>query len=142
MKDIKAAILNKLVSRDHIKLARDRAGRLEQTWPVFRNLIDFCNLFLAVPDINEDERIDLVTECLTYRVKLEVPKRYLESFKVCDRMVLTVDHAILRVGLSDTERKSKRRDIGRVTMEIGNVEQKSELENNTLREQRVIELKA
>lgn len=88
---------------------------------VERYLSEYRNIILMVVDVSEGEKIDLFTNRLKYKVKIEVLKSSSDSFEECSRIDLNMDSAIWRVNRGNFGYQSGTSESGPTPMKIGNV---------------------
>ena len=96
--DFKTGVVKEFVLEDHVRRARDRLRKLQQTTSVSKYLAEFRNIVLNIPDISNGEKWDRFCDGLKYEVRLEVMKSTLTSFEETAKIALRVDSAFWILG--------------------------------------------
>lgn len=118
----KAKVVAEFVPDDHVRRARDKMRKLQQTGSVSKYLAEFRNVTITIPGINDGEMWDRFCAGLKYEVRLEVMKSSVTSFEEAAKIALRVDSAIWGVtrnvagGFPDSQGQAP------TPMEIGNFE--------------------
>ena len=120
--DFEAALVQEFVPYDSVQRSRDKLRRLVQRTSVSTYLSEFRNTIIAVPGMNEGEKVDRFVQGLKPQVRLEVMKAGVQSMKAASRIALNVDSAIF--GSRMFQNRLHVSTSVPTPMEIGNMEQK------------------
>ena len=118
--NFKAALRNEFVPQNSERRNRDKLRVLRQTASVAGYLTAFRNLVIAIPGMNEAEKLDRFTAGLKNEVKIEVLKANPVDLNTASQIALNVDNAIYASGMFN--RSAFLANAGPQPMEIGNVE--------------------
>ena len=118
--NFKTALRNEFVPQNSERRNRDKLRVLRQTASVAGYLTAFRNLVIAIPGMNEAEKLDRFTAGLKNEVKIEVLKANPVDLNTASQIALNVDNAIYAAGMFN--RNVFVGNAGPQPMEIGNVE--------------------
>lgn len=97
--DFVACVRNEFIPQDSVRRARDRLRGLVQKTSVSSYLNIFRNIVIAIPDMNEGEKLDRFCAGLKPQVRLEVLKANPESVANASQVALNVDNALMGAGM-------------------------------------------
>ena len=116
----KTALRNEFVPQNSERRNRDKLRVLRQTASVAGYLTAFRNLVIAIPGMNEAEKLDRFTAGLKNEVKIEVLKANPPDFNTASQIALNVDNSFYGAGMFSRSVSSG--GAGPAPMEIGNLE--------------------
>lgn len=94
-----ACVRNEFIAQDSVRRARDRLRSLFQKASVSSYLNQFRNIIIAIPGMNEGEKLDRFCAGLKPQVRLEVLKANPETLNEASQIALNVDNALTGVGM-------------------------------------------
>ena len=119
--NFKSALRTEFVPQNSERRNRDKLRSLRQTASVAGYLTAFRNLVIAIPGMNDAEKLDRFTAGLKQEVKIEVLKANPVDLSTASQIALNVDNAIYAAGMFQRSKFAFNADPQ--PMEIGNVEQ-------------------
>lgn len=92
-------VRTEFIPQDSIRRARDRLRGLVQRTSVSAYLNQFRNIVIAIPGMNEGEKLDRFCTGLKPQVRLEVMKGNPENLADASKIALNVDNALMGAGM-------------------------------------------